>query len=427
MQTKVDIAIIGNGIVACALAEALGNSGKTIAIIGPTDRPDSASLAAAAMLNSYAELGEGSLDHEIQRYKFSKSCEATQLWPGYLKSLSEQSGVEISLIEKTSLVKTGEGSSSHFNAVKNALEAHGQKYFEKEDHLILENEAAVQPELVFKAFDKILSDHDQIVNVQGYVYKLEIESATKRIYTHSGDQIQAQQIVLASGVHVNELCSKTKGLEKVLQIFYGRGLSAHLRCPNHGIEWTHRTCHDGAHCGVYLIPYNEDQLFIGATSELMQSAEERNKRMELNYLLDKAKQSLCPNLKSAEVEKVLLGYRPTTADAFPLFGQTSVEGVWVASGTKRDGFHLAPVISQELSKAILQNGVPFSGKFLPERDLYSYMDPSKMFEKAQVYFASDDTIVAERWKKIINNYPSLQNASIEPELWHLFEMGWVKI
>jgi glycerol-3-phosphate dehydrogenase len=176
---------------------------------------------------------------------------------------------------------------------------------------------------------------------------------------------------------------------------------------------------------VYLIPYNEDRLFIGATSELMQDPEERNKRIELTYLLDKAKQVLCPDINSAEVEKVLLGYRPTTADAFPLMGETSIEGVWVASGTKRDGFHMAPVIAKELSQAILEKAQPFEGKFNPERTILSYMERDKMLNKAAIYFESDLDSVQARWQKMVNRYPFLKNASVEPELWQLYENDWV--
>ena len=47
-----------------------------------------------------------------------------------------------------------------------------------------------------------------------------------------------------------------------MQIFMGRGSAAHLYLPDHGIANTHRTCHNGAHCGVYLIPYDKDHLYL---------------------------------------------------------------------------------------------------------------------------------------------------------------------
>ena len=57
MSQVYDIAIVGNGILACALSEKLKDEGLSIALIGPSDRPESASVAAAAMLNSFAEIG----------------------------------------------------------------------------------------------------------------------------------------------------------------------------------------------------------------------------------------------------------------------------------------------------------------------------------------------------------------------------------
>ena len=55
---------------------------------------------------------------------------------------------------------------------------------------------------------------------------------------------------------------------------------------------------------------------------------------------------------NSELEKINIGWRPTSADTYPLIGPTSVEGLYIASGTKRDGFHQAPLLSKILSNVI---------------------------------------------------------------------------
>ncbi|WP_323644906.1 hypothetical protein [Aliarcobacter butzleri] len=69
------IIFIGNGILSLmtALRIIQKDEKSDITIIGPKDREGCASVAAPAMLNSYAELIRGSLDTKIDREKFKIS------------------------------------------------------------------------------------------------------------------------------------------------------------------------------------------------------------------------------------------------------------------------------------------------------------------------------------------------------------------
>src|SRR5205807_6962250 len=72
-EAVVHTVILGNGIVAASIAFRLTKrlaAGDRITVIGKKARPGSATLAAAAMLNSFAEIEKGSLDSEIDRYRF---------------------------------------------------------------------------------------------------------------------------------------------------------------------------------------------------------------------------------------------------------------------------------------------------------------------------------------------------------------------
>ena len=60
--------ILGNGILALTIAFRLSRRGTAtdqITIVGKAGRPGSATLAAAAMLNSFAEVEAGGLDSEL--------------------------------------------------------------------------------------------------------------------------------------------------------------------------------------------------------------------------------------------------------------------------------------------------------------------------------------------------------------------------
>ncbi len=425
MPESVDIAIVGNGIVALAIAEELSKSGLSIAVIGSEKRPDSASLAAAAMLNSFAELNQDTLVHEIQKNKFEKSQQAAKLWPSYLESLEKESSSSIPLIKTTTLVKTDSGSDRHFNAVETYLKEFKQDFVvDGNNRLTINNEHAVEPSKVIQALDVILKKKPNISLINDEFTTISLGKNEHQLALRSGEKLSAQKVLMASGCQVNELRENVHEFKNVCQVFKGRGIGAHLLLPDHGVEGTLRTCHNGAHCGVYLIPHDKDRLYLGATSELMLNKEKRDQRMELNHLLERASQFLCERVKEASIEKVVLGYRPTTADAFPLMGQSSVKNVWIATGTKRDGFHLAPVIAKEISESILNNTEVFEGMFNPERDLISCYNESDMLKRAVNYFQLKPETVTKRWEKIKLNYPNL-TSGIEAELWPLFENEWV--
>jgi hypothetical protein len=63
-----------------------------IALIGPADRPGSASMAAGAMLNVFGEVEAGGLAHPRTRAKFALAREALALWPSWLRDLERAAG-----------------------------------------------------------------------------------------------------------------------------------------------------------------------------------------------------------------------------------------------------------------------------------------------------------------------------------------------
>ena len=89
--------ILGNGILAATIAFRLTKrlaAKDRITIIGKRSRPGSATLAAAAMLNSFAEIEVGSLNSELDRYRFELSRAAGRMWPQFEKEISGPKGPE---------------------------------------------------------------------------------------------------------------------------------------------------------------------------------------------------------------------------------------------------------------------------------------------------------------------------------------------
>jgi hypothetical protein len=130
-----------------------------------------------------------------------------------------------------------------------------------------------------------------------------------------------------------------------------------------------RTPNRGLACGLYVVPYPNNYCYVGATNYICPWEVPLPRVQAVHYLLQAAMEQVNTDFYKAEIHKTIVGYRPTTLDTYPLFGETSAPGVWIASGTKRDGFHMSPKIAEELLRSLTSGGQPFGGKFRPERPL----------------------------------------------------------
>jgi glycine oxidase len=106
---------------------------------------------------------------------------------------------------------------------------------------------------------------------------------------------------------------------------------------------------------LYLIP-RHDRLLVGATvaragfdTSLTDAAEEQ--------LLARA-QALLPGLAQWELVEHWAGLRPGTPDDLPVVGETSVPGLFVASGQFRNGILFAPAIADAVHSLIVKGRQP---------------------------------------------------------------------
>ena len=67
--------------MSCAYKVLRADKDIEVIIIGKKSRIGAGSLAAGAMLNSYAELDEDSLKNEIDLFRFELSRNASEKWP----------------------------------------------------------------------------------------------------------------------------------------------------------------------------------------------------------------------------------------------------------------------------------------------------------------------------------------------------------
>jgi glycine oxidase len=117
--------------------------------------------------------------------------------------------------------------------------------------------------------------------------------------------------------------------------------------------------------GCYLVPQPGGRVLIGATEEPEAGFDRRPTAAAVARLLARAVE-LVPALGEAEVLEAWAGLRPDTPDHLPLLGPLGEGGVWAATGHYRNGILLAPVTGERLAAALLE-GEPLPGECLPDR------------------------------------------------------------
>src|SRR5215471_8748892 len=97
MRTDCDVIIAGNGVLALSTALCLAKESPElkIAVVGPAAKPGSASLAAGAMLASFAEIEKGALEGLYPRAKFEMSRAAARMWPEWIDSVNAAAGKKL--------------------------------------------------------------------------------------------------------------------------------------------------------------------------------------------------------------------------------------------------------------------------------------------------------------------------------------------
>ena len=112
-----------------------------------------------------------------------------------------------------------------------------------------------------------------------------------------------------------------------------------------------------------------DHFIVGATNFLSPTPFFHGRATSVYNLLNGAINEINGNFADAQLIQIRVGWRPTSQDTYPLIGGTSISNLFVGTGTKRNGFHLSPVISKILSAAMV-SGTEHSATsiFFPERE-----------------------------------------------------------
>ncbi|MDC1176316.1 FAD-binding oxidoreductase [Candidatus Pelagibacter sp.] len=388
---KFDVAIIGNGILGTLLAYNLKKF-SNVCIIGPSNRNGSASTAAGAMLNVFGEVDYDKASDDYLEQKIKVGYQSQKLWKKFEKKIKNKD--DIFCADNTIIFKSKNSTPLEkkcFRAIvkyaklynvysKNHAKLKQLKKnskFKNIEAFLIKGEGAVNTKKLFDFLDNEI--RGKITN-----FNSEAKSLKKKNYYHiklgNSQTISAKKIILCAGSFSKKIL-KNSGLN-ILDIYYGVGSALELfdtrkilenKIPKRTVL---RSPNRGSTCGIHIVPRSNNNYYLGAGSNIVHKPNYNHRSGTLNYLFNCAEKEIFGNFTKVDCKPVI-GFRPISFDGKPMIGPVNKD-VFVATGTKRDGLTLSPLIVDYIknwlkdSKFVNKN----FEKWLPNREPISYGDQS---------------------------------------------------
>jgi glycine/D-amino acid oxidase-like deaminating enzyme len=389
---EIDVAFVGNGVI--TIVSALQIKDKypdlNVAIIGPTSRPFSASLAAGAMHAVFCEVEEtfskSSRDQEI----FNLSLEARALWHSFLEKfrlknlITAESTIMYCRKQGTLFEKVNFDAACEVANEYNCIEDVGGNQLEKifcgdlkPSDVIAKKfvgEFGIDTAEFFRRAQGLLEGMG-VVFIDDRVRSLSASSRGVDFILQNGKPMHAARVVIAAGTESEKILRPDFPM---VPIYHGvgtsmvfdsapetyAGLNTVVRTPNRG----------GAQCGMHIVPRSSGKYYLGA-GNYFSSKLPAHRAETIRYLINLCEEELFGKQAMYSVKAELsLGSRPKSVDGYPVVGSyDAYPNIFVATGMYRLGLTISPVVAAEICR--WYEGKPASKTFVncsPGRQLHSY-------------------------------------------------------
>ncbi|HYE86221.1 MAG TPA: FAD-dependent oxidoreductase, partial [Vicinamibacterales bacterium] len=255
--------------------------------------------------------------------------------------------------------------------------------------IYLPGEGAIPSARLLRAVDAALDTRASVERVDAEAVSLMRGKSAHHIALSNGQILSCGRVLLANGAAAQPLIDQVPELESfVPRLFYGVGCGLVLRPPSN-LTAVVRTNNRGLACGLHAVPDVESgTCYVGASNFICERPESHGRAVSVATLLNAAMEQINVTWYKAALEEVRVGHRPTSADLFPLIGPTSVDGLFILSGTKRDGLYMSPVYARAMSQSLLTGARCFDGVFAPERALITTMTREEGIARAVAHLWS---------------------------------------
>ncbi len=374
------------------------------------------------MLNSFAEVEVGSLKSEIDRYRFELSRQATAMWPGFESAIdkaavslpeavrppdgvaqSEEGDLGTFIVNNTAADDLDD---ENFDAIVGALQEFDEPYQEVSPRdipnympmqrnratraIYIPGEGWYNPRRVVSHLEAVLAHHPQVTLIDASVDRLVMAGGgISHAVLDNGETVAGDMFLLATGATASDVLARSDLGLAMQRVFYGVGVSIEIKSRDYPHSKCIRTPNRGLACGVYSAPYFQgqglanDHVLIGASNFISPTPYHHGRLTSVETLMRSAIEQINENFYRADLIRVNIGWRPTSTDTYPLIGTSSISNLVIATGTKRDGFHLAPVLSEKIAAMLHGRHVEQQfACFAPERVPIRSLTRDEAIEKA---------------------------------------------
>ncbi|MES1206782.1 MAG: glycine oxidase ThiO [Pseudomonadota bacterium] len=347
-----DVAIVGGGVMGCAVALRLAQRGIAVTVIERGIPGAEASSAAAGMLAPQMEAdGPGPM--------LDLGLRSRALYPALAAELRDATGIDIGHVRSGVLAvalteederalaarrlwQTARGMRVDTLAGAAAREREPALGEAVRSALGFPDDAQVNPKALARAFSQAAAAAGARFLEGRYVRRVRVEGGAATGVELDGDTLLASIVVVAAGSW-SGLVEGAGVAASVVRPARGQLVAIETRPPlfRHVLS---------VHGRGYLVPRRDGTVIAGSTVEMVGFRKEVTVG-GLAEILGLAR-ALVPALADAPVIDSWSNFRPFTEDHLPVLGLTPVAGLVLATGHYRNGILLAPITAQAIADLV---------------------------------------------------------------------------
>lgn len=380
-----NVCVIGDGILGATTCLELAKMGCKITWV-TRGRKGAATPAAAAMLNSFAEIDNFTFRSKFSSTMFEVSMESTLRWPSLYSEVSDfclrQGSFELPPLGMGTHVINNTASDnyedSNFELLMASLKKFKQQhtfssgtsnqllkngYFPEDRFralrsVFIKNEGFFNPKAFLEAIDRYLVSEWSVETLKENVIGLKSEGDGIVVRFESFDK-KFDKVINCAGAwseSIKEMIELPKTWTP--RLFSGVGVSLELKADIDGFEHCIRTPNRGGACGIYVVPqvapeHKSNSFIVGASNMMSLHPQFEPKAAAVSHLINAAASEINVHFEDATIASINTGNRPITSDLYPLMGRYGETSVYSLTGTRRDGLHCAPVLSHEIAHLVV--------------------------------------------------------------------------
>ncbi len=349
---RADVAVLGGGIIGCALAEELARHGQRVLVVERGRIGAEASSAAAGILASQMDIPRPG--------PFFELCQAARrMYPRWIEHLERRSGVRTGYhtdgILYLALTKREEQEMDRRARWQKKLGLRVDRWSPKEvrrhepavDGRVrrgfhFPNEAQVDNVLLMQALAAACRQAGVELLEQAPVTRCLVERGRVRGVETTRGSIEAPVVVNCLGSWAN-----LDGAFPIrLPVEPARGQMLAFRGPKRLVR--HAIMAEQA----YVVQRRDGRLLIGSTVERV--GFDKGLTLDGIHAILCGILQVCSGVRDCTLVDAWAGFRPYTSDQLPILGPTNIDGLFVATGHFRHGILLAPITSNLLKECILR-------------------------------------------------------------------------